>query len=384
MDPLNEICKIKKSFGNKREPYKLPKLLEFKYNIIEIKLEKSENSSNIIDTELLNKLEDKKNIRSHKDYKKYEKEVCPMLKVGKSIFIDKKSITLAYLDILFDITKHINSFLAYQTLGNFVYISIEGLKGSWIQYIQYRRPQSFGYGFNYHKTNYKNEYLDLTRLNELEYNNNNNNNNINDKTNSFIKDVLSYQPDGVDMIVYQGDNNIIESRYSTLISFLTLKKGGDYIMKISNTYDKKIADMLYMISILFEKIILYKPILSSYCNSETYLIAKNFKGRQGDMEKYIDIYKEIVKEDKYIINISDDFKKWILSYNNELINLVNTYMDKVNNLIKNIKVEDIPKYNLYRCLVVLDLPDNSKTPITSNFREKNNYIDYVTLVNNTL
>ena len=55
------------------------------------------------------------------------------------------------------------------------------------------------------------------------------------------------------------------------------KKGGTLIIKFFDTFSKLSVDLLYLLSLLYEKIHFVKPNTSRYANSEKYIVCKKFK-----------------------------------------------------------------------------------------------------------
>jgi len=65
---------------------------------------------------------------------------------------------------------------------------------------------------------------------------------------------------------------------STKIGFEVLKKGGTFILKLFDFYEKSTVDLLYLLASHFTEWTLYKPAMSRPCNPEQYFIGKDYKG----------------------------------------------------------------------------------------------------------
>jgi len=65
---------------------------------------------------------------------------------------------------------------------------------------------------------------------------------------------------------------------STKIGFEVLNKGGIFILKMFDFYQKSTVDLLYFLSYHFQEWTLYKPGMSRPCNPEHYFIGKGFTG----------------------------------------------------------------------------------------------------------
>lgn len=85
---------------------------------------------------------------------------------------------------------------------------------------------------------------------------------------------------------------LILSEIFTAISLQ--KKGGHFVCKFLDMYTDVTIKLLYIISIFYNKVELYKPFSSRQSNTERYVIAKDFKYNKTD-KTYKDNYK-ILKE----------------------------------------------------------------------------------------
>jgi 23S rRNA U2552 (ribose-2'-O)-methylase RlmE/FtsJ len=65
---------------------------------------------------------------------------------------------------------------------------------------------------------------------------------------------------------------------STKIGFEVLNKGGVFVLKMFDFYQKSTVDLLYFLSYHFQEWTLYKPGMSRPCNPEHYFIGKGFTG----------------------------------------------------------------------------------------------------------
>ena len=60
-------------------------------------------------------------------------------------------------------------------------------------------------------------------------------------------------------------------------AFASQKTGGDFIIKLFDTYTQASIDLLYILSNVYEKVYVVKPYTSRQANSEKYIVCKNFK-----------------------------------------------------------------------------------------------------------
>jgi len=88
---------------------------------------------------------------------------------------------------------------------------------------------------------------------------------------------------------YSGDYSGQESDslrliYSEIFMALNIqKKGGTFICKIFDTFMKETIDLLYYLTLCYEKVYLYKPKISRNSNSEKYIVCLNFKGYDHEL-----------------------------------------------------------------------------------------------------
>ena len=95
------------------------------------------------------------------------------------------------------------------------------------------------------------------------------------------------------------DFNMQEAMSSKLILAealyaLTLqKRGGSFILKIFDSFTRFSCELVYLLSIFYEKTYVVKPNTSRYANSERYIVCKNFK--YHNTSQYISHFKNILE-----------------------------------------------------------------------------------------
>lgn len=86
---------------------------------------------------------------------------------------------------------------------------------------------------------------------------------------------------------FSGDFNLQENQVGLLlVSQLAMasavqKQGGTFIMKMFDVFTKLSLDILYLLSLMYEKVSIVKPNTSRYANSERYIVAQGFKSADG-------------------------------------------------------------------------------------------------------
>ena len=125
---------------------------------------------------------------------------------------------------------------------------------------------------------------------------------------------------------------------STRIGFEVLKKGGLFILKIFDCYNKSTVDLVHFLSSHFTEWTLYKPAISRPCNPEQYFIGKGFT---ECTEKTLDVLKiwclmlevEQQVDSLYTSDYSDEFKEIIKSLREKSFKTQIEYLEQVFNII---------------------------------------------------
>lgn len=73
-----------------------------------------------------------------------------------------------------------------------------------------------------------------------------------------------------------------------LLAFSTLKKGGDFVCKIFDTFSDFTMTMIYFVSCSFENVSIVKPKRSRDVNSERYIIGKRYLGKNPKLILYLE------------------------------------------------------------------------------------------------
>ena len=127
-----------------------------------------------------------------------------------------------------------------------------------------------------------------------------------------------------------------------LIALNIQKLKGNFICKIFDTFDLETIKLLYLLNLAYEKVYLYKPMISRNSNSEKYIICLNYKGYD---KKLINIMCHSFKNLKLNIDLDNKFYnnllKFIREYSNQQINNINKGID----IIKNNMINNYPSFN---------------------------------------
>lgn len=178
--------------------------------------------------------------------------------------------------------------------------------------------------------------------------------------------------------------------FCEIVTALTVQKiGGVFIFKIFDSYCKVTIDLLWLLSCIYDKIIITKPYTSRPANSEKYIIALGYRGINdiylNQLYTIINKWNEIEKETKYLHSMLDTYQ-----YNSNFLNIIQLYnVSNSKNQIQNIKnTLNIVKGNLLvdknkikDIQIKTALSWCKKYDVDINFNsaylnDKNKYIDY--------
>jgi 23S rRNA U2552 (ribose-2'-O)-methylase RlmE/FtsJ len=121
---------------------------------------------------------------------------------------------------------------------------------------------------------------------------------------------------------------------STKIGLEVLKKGGVFILKLFDFYEKATLDLLYFLSCHFTEWTLYKPAMSRPCNPEQYFIGKGFTGCSDEVLDIMRVWCNIIEANQPLDSLFKselpiDFKKTIVNLRTTSFNKQTEYLEKV-------------------------------------------------------
>jgi len=384
MDPTAKLCQIRDSFNQPQPTVDLPESFSFGTELPSYTLNIQESSiidtpnlpPTFVDSDLYATLE---NIKLQYNTPKFEEirlQYNPFERIGNSIFIDRAGVKLANVDAVLNLTGHTGGFMAQQSLNEFTFVDLAGAPGAWTQYIQFRFPLSIGYGISLKEAiPWRTDILNMDSF-AINYGEDDTGN-LYTNAESFAKYVKTSVNTGVDLVMADGGFSVKgeEERQEFLTSRLILSEmltaleslriGGSFICKVYDTVTKIMADLIFLMSLCFENIWLFKPISSRPANSERYLVCKNLR---PNIFEYINIlatayyrYQGKTSNDIMITNLfstlPEVFVSWLTNSNNQSFQTQIDYGNIILQLLNDHPVS-LPQYNLYKCLVIWNLPDN--------------------------
>lgn len=166
---------------------------------------------------------------------------------------------------------------------------------------------------------------DITDMNNIEYIENYFNNN---KCDLYTSDA------GVSLDIHDFNHQeFIEIKLKlaeVLCGLITLKAGGNMVIKIYTFFEKATIDVIIILSKLFKVLKIVKPMTSKPTNSENYIIGIDYIGYDKSL-KIINLFKEKIKnfnECGYLSNIHKDDINVFNTYLNTLYNRQIEFIDR--------------------------------------------------------
>jgi cap1 methyltransferase len=304
-------------------------------------------------------------------------ETNPYEGIGKSIFMNRASMKLANIDALYKLTHHLGAFMHLTTPGPFKFCDLAGAPGGFTNYIQWRRPEAMGYGISLKSTKpdvptWNERFLDMHRF--LPYYGDSGTGNLYIEWKNFVNRVKSDQVLGVDLVVADGGFDVETERAHARQEFLSfrlimvqiltalklLKPEANFVVKTFDTVTELTAQLLYITSLCFESITLFKPITSRPANAEKYLICL---GKRKGTEIYEALLEQVNKsynEDEVVTNLiggplPSEFTNWLTEANNALMagqqQAVERMMEKLEG-----GTPEVPAINSHKALIIFNVP----------------------------
>ena len=210
-------------------------------------------------------------------------------KIGKSVFFDQSAVQLANIDRVLSVTPMIGGYFTKQTDREFRYCIINPGTGGYDAYLQYRFPSSYGFGYRFrsnNKTFTDNEAFLDTRFERYKNITISSKNYIiydykkisTELSNNKSLDVVISSPLGNKVRKNEQIQRLAAQLY---IAHNNLNADGKWIVEIDNldVDDNKsrsihipTLQMIYIISLCFKKITLFKPLINP--NNTYFLIAE--------------------------------------------------------------------------------------------------------------
>lgn len=388
MDPSIKACKIVDSFVdgylNEIPTYndeywiKSPKEqveIKTKFSKVDVNKKIKPKYVNIKDYEKLVRAKD-----AYSDPKFIEARdyVNPFENIGRSIFMNRAGVKLANIDAVFKVSFEEFGVDKMESNKKLTFCDIAGGPGAFTQYLQYRYPKSYGYGISIRSTSENlNWNTNLLKLKNFDiYYGDDNTGNLYTNWENFIDHVLDNTEDtGVDLVVADGGIDVSEGQYDqqeflssrlliiqVCLGISCCRSGGNFVVKVFDTVSEISAQTIYLLSLCFKKITIFKPSSSRPANSERYIVCIY---KKNDIEDYYNtIYDACLEytDDQYLESfldkstpIPDHFVKWLTNLNNLSIKIQTNEAVKIIKYFKGEKISNT-NYNIVNFLKFWNLP----------------------------
>ena len=141
------------------------------------------------------------------------------------------------------------------------------------------------------------------------------------------------------------------------------KKGGNFVLKIFDSFMNHTLDLLYILSSFYESVYIVKPYTSRYANSEKYIVCKKFLFSNSDTfygRLYSTFKKMTLNKNKYTVSrflnrpLSYQFIVKMEEYNaifgQQQLENIHYTISLIENKYKQEKIEGLLKVNISKCI----------------------------------
>jgi cap1 methyltransferase len=388
MDPTEQLCSVQGTIPIAELNSMLPlsyaaDLVKPNLSQVSITTTTQDNLDPItVDAEKYRILQVLKNNYTHPQYESIRSIANPFENVGRSIFMNRAAIKIANIDAIYNISGHNTGLVEMQRRGRFTFCDVAAGPGGFTEYIQWRRPDAFGWGMTLTgPLDWNKDRLDLSRFGIIY--GPDNTGNLYEHWKFFVDQVTRTEVAGVDLVMADGGFDIegdtdqfakqefLSSRLllcQIAVALGCLKEDGDFVCKVFDTVTSLSAELLYLLASCFETITIFKPISSRPANAERYIIAKGAKSMQF-RAPYLDLLAQANASYKEGVNVSSlfdikqlppTFIQWLQKNNEDSVNRQIELAQRVQQLLNGEQIE-LPVYNLSKALLVWNLPDNPLT-----------------------
>jgi cap1 methyltransferase len=325
-------------------------------------------------------LQEVKNAFESDNFIKARDAMNPFEKIGRSIFSNHDAIKLSNIDSVHHVTNQTFTFDAKKSNISFTFCDIASGPGGFTQYIQYRFPNSKGYGMTllHNKLDWDTKFLDMTKF--TTFNGPDKTGNLYTNWEHFINFVLTQEPEGVDLITGNGGFDNMDKRVlykqeflssrlfltQALIGIGCSKIGGNIVIKVFDTVTSISAQILFVLSQCFNKILIFKPVSSRPSDAERYVICM---GRKHIVQSYYQLLVGAAshyQETAYLASLfaeslPSEFELWLIKENNRSID---SQLIAVQNILLYLgnQTPQILTYNIPKFLIIWNLPDTPQNP----------------------
>jgi cap1 methyltransferase len=311
----------------------------------------------------------------------------PFENVGRSIFMNRAAVKLANIDAVFNVTGHDSGMVVMQVPGKFTFCDIAAGPGAFTQYIQYRRPDAYGWGITLKgPLDWKlgPNAVDPTRFETVYGPRPTDNGDLYQHWKFFSDFVRQTQVDGVDLVTGDGGFDVdtpegyerqefLSMRLllcQILVAISVLRTGGSFVCKVFDTATEMSGQLVYLLSLCFDAVVFFKPASSRPANAERYIVAKGCRPLQ-DRRVVIDLLDQVNRAydgNRNVLSIfptaslPETFVYWLATSNQSSIDRQLRLVESVRAILEGSTAPSVlsERYNLDKALLIWNLPDNPR------------------------
>jgi hypothetical protein len=158
------------------------------------------------------------------------------------------------------------------------------------------------------------------------------------------------------------------------------KQGGSFVLKMFDMFSKVSVQILYLLSVYYEKVSIVKPNTSRYANSERYVVAQGFRPKDGRKEltiMFLDKFCELA-ESNVISLFDEEVPRFFLNRLEECNAIIGQQqMDTIVstiNLIRNPRQDKIEKMRVSNIQKCVHWCQKHRMPFTRDVRQVNMFL----------
>lgn len=336
--------------------------------------------------------------------------VYPFENVPNSIFMDRAGLKIANTDAIYNVTRGIKpGLIKMRSDLKLSYCSIAEGPGAFVQYIQFRYPNSVGFGMTLKTDDSKLDW-NLNLIDQSKFipvYGEDGTGNLYKNWSYLEKEIRRTYPEGVLLVTADGGFEVkstppekreTESGRLLLTQFLTgisvVQTGGNFVCKLFETLTPISKQLIWILSCCFKRISFFKPISSRTTNTERYIVCEDANPNRYQYISLLsnanDSYNSLAMEDKtkesmedktddpsllnsitnqynvvnlFSNNLPDDFILWLKEQNQLSIDRQYKILENIDKVMLAMANNDpIPivnqyEYDINKLLIIWNLPD---------------------------
>lgn len=312
-----------------------------------------------------------------KDFTSVRDKANPYFEIGNSISTTRTFVKLANIDAVFGVTGK-TSDRSFNARNEISFLDIAGGPGGFTQYIQHTFKSSRGYGITLSDTTVPESLRwdhNLIDTSNGKFKIMTGASNVGDiyKDSDYVGRQMKYSG-GVDFIVADGAISVngkekIQEQLNTRIqiaetntALMSLKYGGNFVLKVYDLVTKPSMDLLYILSNVFDSVYVFKPITSRPANSEKYVVCIGYNDN-GMNSRFISILSTANREisGKYCSSIvswdDEKFEKRMHRINTWMAKTQSVYVQRIIDMSEGVSVPKM-EYSLENVFMYWDIPSS--------------------------